>query len=63
MKRKQQQPPAPVRVMDGDDLAAVVTSQAGAVTIRPEPGWHVTEATINVTMRRERKRKPKEPPS
>lgn len=46
--------PAPVRVMDGDELAAVVTSHHGEITIRPEPGWKLETATINVTMRKQR---------
>ena len=52
--------PAPVRIMDGEELAAVVTSHHGEITIRPEPGWKVKEATINVTMRKTRQ-PPKEP--
>jgi hypothetical protein len=43
--------------MDGEHLAAVVTSEAGQITIRPEPGWKITTATINVTMRRTNTRK------
>jgi hypothetical protein len=55
VKQAKQQPrPAPVRVMVGDQLAAVITSVAGQIDIRPEPGWHVTEARITVDMRRDR---------
>jgi hypothetical protein len=46
---------APVRIMNGQQLAAVVTSEGGQVTIRPEADWELETATINVTMRKRRK--------
>lgn len=57
------QPPAvkPVRVMDGDQLAAVVSSEAGQITISPEPGYRLTRATITVTLRKNRPRNPAPP--
>lgn len=51
---KKQKRPAPVRVMDGARLAAVVTSESGQITIRPEPGYTLTEASITVVMKRDR---------
>jgi hypothetical protein len=51
--------PLPVRIMEGDQLAAVVTTQAGQLTITPEPGWRVDQATINVSLVRERRRRGK----
>jgi hypothetical protein len=48
------QPPAikPVRIMDGDQLAAVVSREAAQITIRPETGYRLTRTTINVTLRK-----------
>ena len=51
-KPKPPAPPKPVRVMNGDELAAVVTSDYCQITIRPESGWKVEQCTINVAMRR-----------
>ena len=51
-RTRQPQRPAPVRIMNGDQLAAVVTSHYGEINIRPEAGWKVTQTTINVTMRK-----------
>jgi hypothetical protein len=61
---KQQPRPAPVRIMDGNELAGVVTSDHGQITIRPENGWKVTQCTINATLRKIRplKRQPGQQP-
>lgn len=56
--------PRPVRIMDGDQLAAIVTCEAALVTIRPEPSYKVETVTLNVTLAKERRRRRKkgEPP-
>jgi len=54
---------APVRIMNGEQLAAVVTSEGGQVTIRPEADWELQTATINVTMRKRRKPRAKKEPA
>jgi hypothetical protein len=45
--------------MAGKELAAVVTSEGREVSIRPEPGWHLKEATINVTIERDKAPRPR----
>jgi hypothetical protein len=54
------------RIMNGRQLAAVVTSDAGEISISPEANWELETATINVTMRKPRKPRAKRrtaPPS
>jgi hypothetical protein len=55
--------PAPIRIMDGDRLAATVTTKDGRTTVQPEPGYTITGATINVTVRKPRKPRTRKQPA